>query len=594
MRTSPLTGSTGDEKKPECENCRALEITCFFGEEKPDWFDGGPKQKAEMERVKTEIRVKAGQRRDRKYQDLLEKGDPAEDASQPDSHSQHEAHPSTEVTMSGTSESEARHSSTGLESTPASSLAHSPAMFHNRTGFLSDDVRDVDLHFIMMYLDSIFPYLFPFYHSSPLSGGRGWILESLVANKSVHHAAVSLATFFFGILLSANEVPNPEDHSACIENISDRLQAQLELGLTELRREMEALSTQSPGAGNREALICMQSIILLCYFEVATSNASRWMVHLDAAITLLEVQLIPSPESWPCTLTSFDSGQWTAAGLQRPFTTYQQALRFYTAQCLYMDLIASISLERVPRLYPYQSTVMPGCAGKPKNVESIRPAVLYLDDFVGLHNSLVQILSDVVSLDAWKKEQRKNGSLSVHQLIAKAEPLGAALSVMIPSIVNVANGTFEEAAAMFPPHYDPLKSLQPESPESLPGNPRHNLIWLYATQTYLHVVVNGWQPSCPEISCNVQKMTALFQSIPAGTPLRTLALPMCIAGCLSPADQEDTYRNMIASLGSLQAFGTLKDAKQVMEAVWSNRSLIDENWDISKCLNILGHPVLLV
>jgi len=69
---------------------------------------------------------------------------------------------------------------------------------------------------------------------------------------------------------------------------------------------------------------------------------------------------------------------------------------------------------------------------------------------------------------------------------------------------------------------------------------------------------------------------------------------MCVCGCLSPEEDEPAYRAMGERLGPLKIFGTVKEALEIMEKVWSMRGQLDESWDVSKCLNILGHGVLLI
>lgn len=578
----------GDEKKPECDNCKTLEITCYFGDEKPDWFDGGEKQKAEMERVKSDIRLKAGQRRDRKYMEMLDQDSREMGTHSHDGTPEQERQGTGDIAMSGASSADPDegHSASHVEhSTPASSWsgASLPIRRPQPVAFWSDDTNDVDLTYIMIFLDSIFPYIFPYYHPFPLAGGKGWVLQSLIANRSVYHTCISLSTYFFAILCG--------NHEACAAAMVERLQGQIEMGLRELRREMDALSSRPPALANVEALTCMQSIVLMCHFEVATGNMDAWMLHLDAATTLLQ-QIVPAPENWGCVLESFDSGQFDILGLEKPFTAHQTALRFYAAQCLYMDVLSSITLSRVPRLHNYQRYLMPGCAQK--EVNKLRTHNLFLDEYIGIHNGSLQALSDVAALDAWKKEQRRTGSLSIHELLAKAQTVGDALKFMLQELERVVAGGYATAAATFPQPFDMLRELQPQSPDDLPGHPVHNLIWLLAAQTYLHLVTSGWQPSCPEIARNVDRMTELFRTLPRGTALRSLALPFCLAGCLSGPEQECLYRNLVQGIGSLRAFGTVKDALAVMEAVWLKRSAIDESWDLSKCLNILGHSVLLI
>ncbi|KAG7152883.1 Pestheic acid cluster transcriptional regulator 3 like protein [Verticillium longisporum] len=58
-----------------------------------------------------------------------------------------------------------------------------------------------DLNFIMIYLDHVFPFLFPYYRPSLPEGGRGWVLSLLKSNKAVYHTALSLGSYYFSLVL---------------------------------------------------------------------------------------------------------------------------------------------------------------------------------------------------------------------------------------------------------------------------------------------------------------------------------------------------------------------------------------------------------
>ncbi|KAG7044136.1 C6 transcription factor, partial [Colletotrichum scovillei] len=55
-----------DESLPVCNVCAGLEITCFSGQEAPDWMDGGPKQQAMTDMFKAEVTKSAKLRRARR------------------------------------------------------------------------------------------------------------------------------------------------------------------------------------------------------------------------------------------------------------------------------------------------------------------------------------------------------------------------------------------------------------------------------------------------------------------------------------------------------------------------------------------------
>ncbi|PNY23900.1 Zn(2)-C6 fungal-type DNA-binding domain protein [Tolypocladium capitatum] len=576
------------ENRPVCDTCQALEITCYFEDEKPDWMDGGPKQKDMGEAIKAQVKKQASQRRDRKYLEMLESG--TEMVSIDDDTETHASDRRGRLDgMSGASDTDPSPRSHEMESMPGPNGASPPdAPWHSELFVRQDDplcAPDVDIHFLMIYLDYVFPYLFPHYRPPVLAGGRGWILDVLQSNRSVYHTAISLASSFFAVVLANGE----EEHAQCTASIVHKLQSQLELGLKELQKEMRALNTDKSGFDKRRALVVMQSIIQMLFFEVATSNKDNWRMHLDAAIALF-LQILPSPERWTETLKSLYTPRWPPPeiGLRRPWSTNQAALRFFTATLLYIDVLSSVTLGDAPRLYQYQGNVIPGCPWEERGMEPVPAGPLFLEEFFGLSNWIVQVLGDVAALESWKRIQRRAGSLSMNELVSRGQVLADAVKGGLQVLEHQPRN---HSASQ---HGFPLLVSDPTTGFDPDQQPAFQIIWLLATLSYLNVVISGWQPSNPEIRWPVSKATELLSRVPKGSCLRALAWPLCVSGCLSPAEDEDAYRAMGQRLGALQVFGTVKEALEIMEKVWALRGQIDESWDVSKCLNILGHGVLLI
>ncbi|KAF5008519.1 hypothetical protein FDECE_5219 [Fusarium decemcellulare] len=576
-----------DEKRPVCDACGVLEITCHYDEDKPEWMDGGPKQKAMAEKIKAQVKKQASQRRDRKYMEMLEAGTRNVNLG------------ANDVAMSAASDTDPP-SGHDIGSTPASSNtsgASPPDMpWHSHFSVRQEDSSSstgasTEVHFIMIYLDYVFPHLFPFYRPPILAGGRGWVLDVLQSNKSVWHTAISLTSYFFSIVMANGE----KQHEECTNRMVHQLQSQLEMGLRELQREMSAVNHTASAAGVRDKLLVLQAILQMLIFEVSTSNKDHWKMHLDAAVTMFQ-QILPQPELWGETLEALYSYRWPPPemGIRRPFSTNQAALRFFTANVLYIDVMSSITLEQAPRLQKYQSVVIPGCRAHTSPEEVKISGSLFMEDYVGLQNWVVQIIGDIAALDAWKKDQKKTNSLSMAELVQR----GKVMEDAIKGGLSVLEGDTALCAPYVDPILsrvaDPAPSLNDSNSKQAPALAVNNTIWLQAALTYLHVVISGWQPSCPEIRASVSRMTMLLMQLHNDTCLRTLVWPFCIAGCLSPPEDEDKYRAMIARMGPLSVFGTAGEAMEVMEKVWSRRDQIDESWDVAKCLRILGHGVLLI
>ncbi|KAM4058641.1 fungal specific transcription factor [Hirsutella rhossiliensis] len=576
------------ENRPECDTCKALEITCYFDEEKPAWMDGGPRQRQMAEGIKAEVKKQASQRRDRRYLEILEHGTRMVTISDDGDALMPSARP-------GASDTDPSPRSHDTASTPADSHSTSasppdiawhsqqPATRHQD----ADSLSEGDLHFLMIYLDYVFPYLFPHYRPPVLAGGRGWILDVLHSNKSVYHTSISLASSFFAIVLADGD----REHEECIAGMIHKLETQLQLGLKELQKEMRALNANSSGFDVQRGLVVMQSIVQMLFFEVTTSCNDNWRMHLDAAVALF-LQILPDPELWTQTLNNLYSPAWPPPdfGMRRPWSTNQAALRFFTATLIYLDVLSSVTLGTSPRLCHYQTAVIPGCSTVPRETEPVPAGPLFLDEFFGLPNWIVQVLGDVASLESWKKLQVQAGSLSADELASRGQVLGDAIKGCLEALeLQAGDNNSSLATTSFP-----LLVADPITGSDVRQQPDFQIIWLLATLSYLNVVIQGWQPSNPQIRCPVRKATERLSRVPRGSCLRALAWPLCISGCLSPAEDEDTYRALARSQGPLQIFGTVKEAMEIMEKVWSRRGRIDETWTVSKCLNMLGHGVLLI
>ncbi|KAL6691377.1 fungal-specific transcription factor domain-containing protein [Trichoderma pleuroticola] len=573
------------ENRPVCDTCQALQITCYYEEEKPPWMDGGVRQTNMMEEIKAQTKRSATQKRKRKHLETLQAE--ANNLGHIDTES-----PATDVIdKAGTL--------TDFDPSPGHLGIAFTSEFSNDSGSMSQDLpmqnktpigqgeADKELHLLMIYLDYVFPYLFPHYRSSILAGGRGWILEILHTNKAVYHSAISLSTSFYALVLNNSD----KAHDECTMQMIHKFESQIELCLKELHKEVDYINTNAPGFDLKKELVLMQSILQMLFFEVATSNKDNWKLHFNAAIAVF-LRILPDPKEWNKTLNSLftHTHKWPPPefGPRRPWTTNQAALRFFTATILYIDILSSITLGNVPQLASYHASIVPECLSYEKSFEATQAGYLCFDEFFGLRNWIVQILGDVASLEEWKRMQKKSSSLQVSELESRGKVLSDVIQAGIQSLESHCQRQYiaQDVTTL---------SVGDSWPDTNANEqPKHEMVWLLATLSYLNVVILGWQPSHQEIRWSVAKATDLLCQVPKGPGIRTLAWPMCISGCLSLPEDEAIYRALVRRLGPLEVFGTMKEALLIMETVWSMRADIDESWDIAKCMNVLGYSVLLI
>jgi C6 transcription factor Pro1 len=611
-----------------------LEITCYYGDKKPEWMDGGEREKQMAEHLKAMVRSKANLRREKKwvmgvYSDEADSAQASSTDNDALSHRMASAmslEPGTEpesVDTSGdspytpdtsaTTSPQNSHSDghTGQPSVSSSSKDNkgwTTANVPNGMDFSNPDLEK-ELNFSMMYLDHIFPYMLPFYRPHLLLGGRGWMLVVLMRNKALYHTALSLASYFLSLLIGAS---NPT-HPACLSTGRKELQKQQELSIKELQQSMKRLTASGVAENFQQSLHCLEAIVQVLLFENAISNMGSWQMHLDAASSIFEQILehhgTDPVRPWYSILSGMNDVALTidfpTGG--HPWSSDQASLRFLTINLLWTDVLAATVLERAPRLQPYHAQLLGGPA-----------PLLSAEEFLGCHSWVITCIGDIAALAAWKREMRASGALSVVELVRRAalietrlraglEQLLAAVPADAPLQDPSARGPnqtfyasgFETAIVVAATsNGDSGGSTEGASPfqfSTTPSQAFHTQVWAHAALAYLTVVVSGFQPQLPDIETNVRAVMELFIRMPSPLCLRTFVWPYAVAGCLAKQCQEEFFRGLVTNMGAMQVFGTVREALEVMSAVWSHRSCMDpDSWDIATCFNVLGHKSLLV
>lgn len=553
------------------------------------------------ETIKAQVKKQASQRRDRKYLEMLENGTRMVDLNdkdqQPPNGPQSSQSPNSNSNSNGTfaPTPESINASAGAESSPEApwhtQYQHHapPANASGKLQFDGDYDSGQDTHLVMIYLDYVFPYLFPHYNPTVLVGGRGWVLDVLLnGNRSIYYTAISLASYFFGILLANGE----EQHASCTERMVHQLQRQMEKSLKELQKDIGLINAKKPTFDSRQGLVVMQSVLQMLIFEVSTSNKENWKMHLDAAIALF-VQILPQPENWIESLHTLYTPRWPPPqmGSRRPYSTDQASIRFFGANLLFMDVMSSITNGTSPRLHKYQASIIPNNITTKWSTEPQSAAPMRMEEFLGIYNWVVQILGDVATLAADKRSHIVAGTQSSSTVASRGAVLAETIKINIELLENQYKGLDISKRNLL---QDPLASLNPWSTNSSPTFVFPNLVWIHATNIYLQTVISGWQPSNTVIRSSADRITELLYAVPDSKTVQSFAFPYCLAGCFAPAEHEEQYREMVHRLGPLQVFGTIKDAQCIMERMWAKREHTEETWDVSRCLNVQGHSALLI
>lgn len=542
-----------DETRPVCTTCSTLEVTCHYGEAKPTWMDGGRREKEKTAEIKVMIKARAGERRERKWAVFLDPPQTeqnhddvgreaeysrVEDTTTEDPSGPLSVNPNTEAVArtGGPSSSsspynttnhgqhEERRQTTAIpddnpsHSTAAAQLpspesqTRSPRWLDEvpaavRTTLLSSShgVDDVELeretNNIMIYLDHVVPFFYPFYRPPLISGSRGWQLYLLFRDRTIFHTALSLAAYFLAVVFhTTRDQPalRPETHTACQGAAWADLVKHQELAIRTLQADVARLSGES---SLRESIRGLQGIVQLLEFDMAIarrpdvdgtgtksgeSSSSSWLPHLNAALELFNqilerqrrhdehsahVSIMPSFEpsqsikqrqkhpwySITHQLSHFSSASIPPPRLnfKPPLSNSESALHFYTARLLYVDIIAGTTLNRVPLLEPHHAALLQSdddnlhnhshdhdqCEqGEDGNDNSRSGPAIHLAEHIGIQNWALFATARATALSVWKAQMRSQGTLSVVELVRRAGVIEADIRAGIAGLAPSLDG----------------------------------------------------------------------------------------------------------------------------------------------------------
>ncbi|ORY13940.1 fungal-specific transcription factor domain-domain-containing protein [Clohesyomyces aquaticus] len=559
-----------DERRPRCDGCAALDVECHFDLlKRPEWMDGGTKQEEMAEQVKREIKEK-GRRR-------LEAADPI-----PGTSSAIGEAPADQWVVSIPNVNPAAEH--GMEMSPEASfttpvLRPASCVASRRELQQKVDSGQSDNLLLAFYLDSLLPFLFPFYRPSLLEGGRAWVFELMMSSPVVRQATLCQSTYFFSL---ARETRN------AVAATKDVLKQTTDAFST-LRQSLQVLNDAGITEHIHGAVRILASIMQLHHYEIAVSSFTNWQTHLGAALALFR-EVLESPANLVVDLrgpaSRFNhimvylehppSSCNYAMGSSQASSAEISAFRFSASLLFFDDVIASTVLHKQPSLYDLHSSLIGAHehddVGVPINIHAI----------VGIENRTLVHLGEIAALDAWKWECRSAGNLDMMDLVHRATSIKDSLVTHL-MLLEASPTTHKE-----PSHPIQIFDL-PRSQSTLVSQ-----VWSHAAIIYLSIVVSGWQPANLEVRYHVGRVLELLKQNVAPASLRTMAWPYCVAGCISEPNRKVHFREIAEGLQPPSIFSTFHKALEIMTNVWRSGDNDSGNRDLASCFRVNGEIVLLV
>lgn len=541
-----------DEKRPVCDGCAALYITCHYGLDKPEWMDGGEKQEAMAQRLKREVKRNSHHRRP-DLNGRMTNGHvsgPGAAASNNlfrnlKSFASSLSGRTAALSLDAPDQISSRQPQNGLERTPSGKIARETTTFA-----WSDTIL------LAFYFEHVFPFLFPFHAPCPLQGGRAWILRLIISSPVVRQAVLCQSSYFLS--LSQGSVNGETLWETVLNQTRDAFEV--------LRESLQVIQDSDISQHVHGTVRILASIVQVLRFETAVLSFDNSRIHLNAALALFRQLLDKSGSSGPTISFNLvmDSLKQSSAKIAAEYpyvpSPEQTAFRFTSSLLLLDDIIASTALQKRPVLYEYHNSLLGNRNGTEPTIDLV--------EIIGCQNWVLLQLGEIAMLDELKQQSARAGDFDVVGLLQRA--------INIRNILEANLLKLELGPVTVPKQVNGLVNVLTSYQRinaTVDHNPWITQVWAHAALIYLSVVVSQWQPTYEDIRYHVGRIIEILTcQVSPPTMLRTMVWPFCVAGCLAEPAQEDEFRKMVHALQPASVFNTVRQALAIMENVWNNRN----------------------
>ncbi|KAH6672156.1 fungal-specific transcription factor domain-containing protein [Halenospora varia] len=564
-----------DEAHPQCSVCEDLSITCYGYGSKPEWMDGGEKEKAMSNSIKQIVkhtsRRKGASRlgfsasrflKQRSGQDVMipvariapkETSNSSKSASSPESNHQPTVTPPSDYT---------------------SSVAGTEAQIHDSEHTLYYDMepfRPVNLNalsgndmvLLMHFLDTVFPLQYPMYKPGILEGGRGWLLALLLRTKPLYHAALALSVYHRRKLLAGLQHDHPCNTARLVEQ-----EHHLAICLTEFQKTIKSVQHLVTLTCPKHGLGIMASIAQLVFFELFAGEDDSWQIHLRAATDMFRrgydegFALLGLDEKAQVLLSTDMPLSEDDFNIAEEVAMY----RFLGSSIMWLDIIYSITNGTSPALSRYHSQLLSATSQ------------LKMHDVMGCENWVMLQIGRISSLHECKMRACKADCLA-----AESEPAFSAGSIQQALQQGLNEGALQSFDISGTGHC-PLQ------------NPTVLITRIFTCMAtiYLHLVVCGFR-NLEILDTTISEAVGILRTKLPIPLWAGIVGPLFIIGSVARQGETDFFRQVFSASPLMDP--TLEHRTRILpllENIWKKRTSSPEGFNWEEALRLSNGPLLLV
>ncbi|THH29932.1 hypothetical protein EUX98_g4258 [Antrodiella citrinella] len=256
-----------------------------------------------------------------------------------------------------------------------------------------------------------------------------------------------------------------------------------------------------------------------------------------------------------------------------------ETTRFIIKTTMWFDVLASVTTQQVPRfLSVYRQLFGRSGAYVGEGVSSPEISMLPV---MGCENHIVLAIAEISDLACWKESHTRRNSLSVPQLVERGIEIER--TYLSPDSPYATLGVSSDSAFGLGLNAHHLNPGTDEATggaidlEILQRRRLTNEIFRASARVYLHTVLSGENPSCPEIMHGVAATIHALRQVPTDSPkvnrdvIRSVVFGICICGCLTDDRGQRAFLTKMLQSQQGESVGNVAEVQRLMEKVWERR-----------------------